>query len=122
MARPTKLNEDTHKAIVDAVSIGATYKDAAGAAGVWYTTFNDWMTRGEKAKSGQYYEFYHAVEQAKAVAFLNYTKTIASAAAKGDWRAAMEYLKRRDRDNWGDGTELPGGGDNIMVRLVKDED
>ena len=123
MARPTKLNDDTHKAIVDAIKIGATYKDAAGAAGVDYTTFLNWMARGGKAKSGKFFEFFNAVGRAKSQAILNYTTTIATAAAKGEWRAALEYLKRRDPDNWGDRskTDITSGGEKIIVRVFEDD-
>ncbi len=106
MARPTKLNDQTHAAIVEAVSIGATYVTAAGAAGVTYHTFINWMERGESAKSGKFFKFFHDVEKAKQEAFLKYTKTIANSAAKGDWRAAESFLKRRDPDNWGDRKEV----------------
>ena len=78
MARPSKLTPETHAAIVDAILHGATYKDAAEAAGVWYTTFNDWMQRGEQAKSGQYYEFNHAVRKAEDQCRLNMTRVIQS--------------------------------------------
>ena len=110
MARPSKLTPETHAAIVDAILHGATYKDAAEAAGVWYTTFNEWMQRGEAAKAGQYYEFNHAVRQAEAQCRLNMTRVIQSAAAKGDWKAAEAYLRRRDRTNWGDNVDVTSGG------------
>ena len=116
MARPSKLTPETHAAIVDAILHGATYKDAAEAAGVWYTTFNDWMQRGEQAKSGQYYEFYDAVHQAEAQCRLNMTRVIQSAAAKGDWKAAEAYLRRRDRVNWGDNVDVTSGGKAITWR------
>lgn len=115
MARPTKLTPETHSAIVEAILHGATYKDAAEAAGVWYTTFNEWMRKGEEAKSGQFYEFNHAVRQAEAQCRLNMTRVIQSAAAKGDWKAAEAYLKRRDRQNWGDNVDVTTGGEGIKV-------
>lgn len=118
MARPTKLTPETHKAITEALAIGATYRDAAEAAGVDYTTFNNWMQAGEKSKGGQFFKFFHAVRRAEAEARLKYTKTIARAAADGDWRAAEAFLKRRDRANWGDNVDLTSGGDKITVRLV----
>ena len=74
MARPSKLTPDTHAVIVESILHGATYKDAAEAAGVWYTTFNEWMQRGEAAKVGQYYEFNHAVRKAEAQCRLNITR------------------------------------------------
>lgn len=114
MPRPTKLNPDTQKAIVDAIAIGATYADAAGAAGVDYMTFRNWMTQGEATKRGIYFEFFDAVRKAEATARLNYTRTIASAAAGGDWKAALEYLKRRDRANWGDNLDMTSNQKDVV--------
>ena len=122
MARPSKLTPETHAAIVDAILHGATYKDAAEAAGVWYTTFNEWMQRGEAAKAGQYYEFNHAVRKAEAQCRLNMTRVIQSAAAKGDWKAAEAYLRRRDRVNWGDNVDVTSGGEAITLKIVKASD
>lgn len=126
MARPTKLTPETHAAIEKALKIGSTRKDAAGAAGIVYTTFLDWMQAGETAKSGALYEFYNACTKAEHTARLNYLNTIAKAAQDGDWRAALEYLKRRDPDNWGDKqavalTGADGGPVVIDVRIVKDD-
>ena len=122
MARPSKLTPETHAAIVDAILHGATYKDAAEPAGVWYTTFNEWMQRGEAAKAGQYYEFNHAVRKAEAQCRLNMTRVIQSAAAKGDWKAAEAYLRRRDRANWGDNVDVTSGGEAITLKIVKASD
>ena len=113
MARKTKLNEEIHAQIVDAILHGATYKDAAEAAGIWYTTFNDWMKLGDQATSGRFYNFYHAVRKAEAQCRLNMTRVIQSAAAKGDWKAAEAYLKRRDRENWGDNLDVTSGNEQI---------
>jgi hypothetical protein len=120
MARPTKLTPETHTAIVKALDIGATRKDAAGAAGVDYATFLNWMARGEQAKSGPFFEFFHACDIAEHNARLMYTLTISRAANEGDWRAALEYLKRRDPANWSDNTPVAGGDGNYIVRLIKD--
>jgi hypothetical protein len=73
------------------------------------------MQAGEKAKTGQFHEFYNACTQAEHKARLNYLSVIAKAANDGDWRAALEYLKRRDRDNWGDNVDLTSGGDKIEL-------
>jgi hypothetical protein len=105
MARPTKLTPATSDAIIKALSIGATYKDAAEAAGVDYTTFQGWMNKGRDAKKGAFFTFFNAVRQTEAEARMYYLSVIAQAAPK-DWRAALEFLKRRDRANWGDSVDL----------------
>ena len=106
MARPSKLTEDVKNTIVDAILHGCTYADAAGAAGVHYDTFNNWMQAGAKAKSGQYFEFFEAVSTANAECAKNFTRIIQVAAAKGDWKAALEWLKRRRPVDWGDASRV----------------
>lgn len=113
MARPTKLNEETTNAIIRALSIGATYKDAAQAAGIRYETFNNWMKAGEEAKRGQFYDFYELVRRTEAQTRNNFVSVIAEAARSGDWRAAVEYLKRRDRENWGDNVDLTSKNEKV---------
>lgn len=113
MARPSKLTHEAQTAIVDAILHGCTYKDAAEAAGVWYTTFNGWMEKGREAKSGQYHEFYEAVSAANAQCAANFTRIIQTAAAKGDWKAALEWLRRRRRDEWGDNVDITTNGEKI---------
>jgi hypothetical protein len=122
MARPTKLDEDTQAAIVRSLAIGATRKDSAEAAGVRYMTFLNWMAAGESAKRGKFFEFFDACSKAEAQAKLKYTNTIAKAAADGDWRAAMEFLKRRDRETWGDNTSVAGGSNRIDVSSLSDDE
>ena len=119
MARPTKLNKHTHKLIVDALLIGATRKDSAVAAGVDYTTFLNWMSKGRKAKSGIFFEFYNACDQSEAQARLNYTQVIQQASISGEWRAALEYLKRRDRENWGDNMDVTSTGESVAFAISR---
>ena len=129
MGRPTKLTPETQKRIIDALKIGATRLDAALSAGVSYDSFNGWYNAGKQAKSGRYFQFFQAVDQAEGEARLRYTSVIARAANDGDWRAALEYLKRRDRQNWGDGVDFTSGGEKLaalveiveVVKTVRDE-
>lgn len=113
MARPSKLTPESQAVIVDAILHGATYKDSAEAAGVEYNTFNEWMKKGAEAKSGAYREFNEAVSKANAECAVNFTRIIQSNAAKGDWKAALEWLKRRRRNEWGDNVDVTSGGQAI---------
>ena len=115
MARPTKLTPDTSAAIIKALSIGATYKDAAEAAGVHYDTFNEWMKLGETQNRGKFSEFSELVKRTEAQTRNNFVSVIAKASKNGDWRAALEYLKRRDRATWGDNVDVTSGGDTLKV-------
>jgi len=122
MARPSKLTPETHAVIVESILHGATYKDAAEAAGVNYDTFNEWMRAGAEGKTGKFSEFFGAIRQAEAQCRLNMTRVIQSAAAKGDWKAAEAYLRRRDRVNWGDNVDVTSGGEAITLKIVKASD
>ena len=122
MARPSKLTPDTHAVIVESILHGATYKDAAEAAGVNYDTFNEWMRAGAEGKAGKFSEFFGAIRKAEAQCRLNMTRVIQSAAAKGDWKAAEAYLRRRDRVNWGDNVDVTSGGEAITLKIVKASD
>lgn len=105
MARPTKLTPKTQSAIVDAIGYGATYAAAAGSAGVEYETFYNWMVRGSRGgdapEDAPFIRFFNAVKKAEAECELKYTKVIFDK-SKRDWRAALEWLKRRRRPAWGD--------------------
>ena len=113
MARPSKLTPETQSTIVDAILHGATYKDAAEAAGVSYASFNAWMDEGRNAKSGKFLKFLEAVEIANAKCAVNFTRVIQSAAAKGDAKFALEWLKRRRRADWGDNIDLTTQGKSL---------
>ena len=117
MARPTKFIPEITDTILKALQIGATYKDAAEAAGVDYMTFRTWIERGQAGKK-PFNEFSEAVRKAEAQARLNYLTTIAQAASKGDWKAAEAYLKRRDRANWGDNVDVTSGGNALTVQII----
>ena len=113
MARPSKLTPEAQAAIVDAILHGCTYKDAAEAAGIEYNTFNEWMKKGEQSTSGKYREFNDAVSKANAQCAINFTRVIQSKAALGDWKAALEWLKRRRRSEWGDAVDLTSNNERI---------
>ena len=115
MARPSKLTPETHAVIVDAILHGATYKDASEAAGVSYDTFNEWVKAGREAGRGKFFEFSEAVGVANAQCAVNFTRVIQSAAAKGDAKYALEWLKRRRRAEWGDSVELNTPPEGIKV-------
>ena len=111
--RPTKLNPQSQAAIVEAVLHGCTYAVAAEAAGVSYDTFNEWMKAGRETKKGKFYEFSEAVTRANAECAKNFTRVIQTAAAKGDWKAAESWLKRRYPREWGDAMDVTTDGKAI---------
>ena len=120
MARPSKLTPEIHVKIVEAILYGASYKDAAESVGVVYDTFNNWMLAGKEAKNGKFYEFFEAVSKANAECAVNFTRVLQTNAAKGDWKAALEWLKRRRPAEWGDSSrvDLTSGGEKIQPPTI----
>lgn len=105
MGRPTKLNDQTHEAIVTAVRNGNYVETAAQAAGIDPATFYRWMERGEadieNDVASPFREFCEAVEKAKAESEKIDLDLIAKAAGEGNWQAAAWRLERRFKDKWG---------------------
>ena len=119
MARPCKLTPEVQEIIVKAIGLGASYSDAAQAAGVDYMTFNNWMKAGESAKSGKFFKFFEAVRKEEAAAALRHLAVINNAAAKGDWKASLEWLRRRRRQDWGDSVDVTTGGERTNKITVE---
>jgi len=111
--------------IVNAIGLGASYSDAAQAAGVSYETFNEWMKAGANAKSGKFLQFSEAVRKEEADAALRHLTVINNAAAKGDWKASLEWLRRRRRQEWGDTLHVDmeqKGISKVQIEYVNSED
>jgi len=117
MARPCKLTPEVQQIIVNAIGLGASYSDAAQAAGVSYETFNEWMKAGANAKSGKFLQFSEAVRKEEADAALRHLTVINNAAAKGDWKASLEWLRRRRRQEWGDNVDVTSNGEKMETNV-----
>ena len=112
--RPTDCTPETTRAIAQAISLGSTYKDAALSADVTYTSFRNWMVRGQaefkrmKAagfrskphkREQPYFEFFTAIKKAKSKGKAKLVKTIFQHAAMS-WQAAAWLLERRYPDQF----------------------
>ena len=91
MARPTKMTEQNIADILAVLEIGVDFNDACDYVGIAYDTFNEWRKKGELDGSGKYFEFSEAVKRAVSTASVNHQKNINHAAAKGDWKASLEF-------------------------------
>jgi hypothetical protein len=80
--------------IIKLLKTGTPVKTVCGAVGISNATFYDWMKRGEAAKSGQFKEFYDAVEQARAEFVARNVALIQKAAMDGTWQASAWLLER----------------------------
>jgi hypothetical protein len=115
MARPTKRTPETAAAIVEFLKTGASRTDAARAAGICHDTFREWAKEDEA--------FGETVEQAESECANIMAKRLYDEAKKsdGDWRAAMEWLKRRRREDWSERQELTGANGAGIRIIVKYE-
>ena len=110
MARPTKLTKEVTKAICEAIENGATYAAASEAAGIAYSTFNEWM----KDKRPAYVKFSEAVSQANA-RFMTEGMRRIKEAGRRDWRAVAWSLERRLPEYFGQQNKLDvtSGGEQL---------
>ena len=88
------LTPDRVKMICDAISIGATYKIAAGYAGITERTLYLWLAKGEKGEEN-YRQFFQAVKKAESKGAIQNLTKIAQAAHDGHWTASAWILERR---------------------------
>jgi len=97
MARPTKLTPKVQERIVSALRLGATRKASVEAGGISFTTYLEWMQRGEDELTGPYRGFREAVHQAEADVELQFTKVIQDAALGVDVEEISETTKTEIR-------------------------
>lgn len=122
MAQETDSQEITHyhdltpqqQAIVDALKMGNTRTASWQYAGVSHQTFYNWMRDNLK--------FLEAVTRAEATAEVGHVGVLAHAAIGGDWRASLEWLKRRRRVEWGDSIDIRKLDDDTLLRLLATEE
>lgn len=89
--------------ILESLRLGNTNRGAAYSAGVTDIAFYQWLKKGrEDIEDGIETEYSHfceevdrAIEAAKSYALECWRKHMPD-----DWRAAMAYLERRDKDNY----------------------
>ena len=122
--RPTKLTSEVQARLVQAIEAGNYYEAACGYAGITYTTFRNWMIKGENAKSGKYHEFFDAITRAEAVAEVRMVAQWQQHMPE-DYRAIRDFLERRFPERWGRKDKVqqeisgPDGGPIQWVDLVK---
>jgi len=149
MARPTKFDQDRASRIVNALRAGNTRRTSAKFGGVEYNTFLDWMKKGQAAKElgepNEFSEFSDAVLLGEAEVEVAMVATLRQAATgyktkrtrtvtsgeKGeqtitvdevevkDWRAGLEWLKRRNRAEYGDTLDVRKLDDETLIRLLE---
>lgn len=103
--RRTKLNPAVQHRIVQAIGAGNYHDAAAAYGGVSYATFRLWMIKGERSRSGIYFDFFEAVQRAEAEAEIRMVAQW-QMAIPDDWKAARDFLARRYPARWGPKVEI----------------
>ncbi len=117
MGRPTKLNEETAKRIVQLVRAGNWFETACAAAEVTSQTVRNWIRKGTAdLKAGRVTEaaaFARSIESAGAYAEARIVNEISKAVSR-DWRAGAWILSKKNPERFGDrvrneNVEIPPG-------------
>ncbi len=87
--RPTKMTDDLVRKLEEIFKIDWTVGEACSRAWIWTTTYYE---RIEKNK-----EFADRMSKAQDYPFILARKTLMKGIQKEDTKAAIEYLKRRDK-------------------------
>jgi len=118
--QPTKLTKEVQERIVSQIRIGGYLRYAVEAGGVGYTTFQNWLQRGEKYEAGEgperdrvYYDFAMEVKKAQAQDALRMQSIVTRAAVGGDWKAASWNLEKKYPSEYGSRAQ---GGAAITIR------
>lgn len=107
--KPDKLSPEARKLIIEAILDGAFLTDAAHYAGVDRNTVYNWMRKGRAQRRGKFHDFVMEIDNARATAKMDASRTIKGAFGR-DWKAAAHYLALTDPEHWGDKKKLEVNG------------
>ena len=99
MGQKSKITPELIELIVEHLKEGNYDMVAAQAAGITRQTFYRWIREGKKNKEGIYFDFYLAVEKAKAEGETELLHTIRKASSRS-WTAAAWILERSRPQRW----------------------
>lgn len=128
--RPSKLTPQVKKKLLDAIRAGNYYEPACMYAGISYRSFRRWMDKGEKAKSGEFWQFCQEVKQAEAEAEARVV-AMWQKQIPDSWQAARDFLERRYPDRWGRREKIDLSGEvkqkheyeyDITHQIIGDQD
>lgn len=93
--RPSKLDAKVKKLILDAISLGATKRQACQYAKIDESTLYDWLSKGKGQSRGLYYDFYQDYQRAEASPCIYALGVVQKAMREGDVRSAMWILEKK---------------------------
>ena len=121
MGRPSELTPEVQEKICNAIRAGNYYEAACAYAGIGYSTFREWMVKGEKAKSGKYREFAETVKRAEHEAEVRMVAMWQKHMPE-NWQAIATFLERRYPDRWGRRNLNIEHSGEIGIKIVDDID
>ena len=98
--RPSKLTEDVKDKLVKAISQGNYYEAACSYAGISYSTFREWMNKGEEQEGTEFSDFLEAIKKAESAAELRLVQEWQKH-IPNNWQAIATFMERRYPDRWG---------------------
>ena len=121
MGRPSKLTPEVQEKICQAIRAGNYYEAACAYGGIAYSTFREWMVRGEKDKSGKYREFMEAIKRAEYEAEARLV-AMWQKHMPDNWQAIATFLERRYPERWGRRNLNIEHSGEIGIKIVDDID
>lgn len=109
--RRPKYSKELGERIAALIGEGATRSSAARSQGICTSTFHEWINR--------HVEFSDAVTRAESQMLVECAQYL-KIAAKDDWKAALEMLKRRERLEWQEAASLDLTSAGQPLRIVLD--
>lgn len=102
--RPSKFHLVKDK-VIEAIRKGNYYEPACKAAGIDYSTFRDWLKKGEEDQKGPFFQFSQEVQKAEAEAELEIVQMWKDQMPQS-WQAARDFLARRNPERWANHEKL----------------
>lgn len=133
MARPTKLTQAVHEAIVSALETGNYFDTACEHAGIAESTGYSWLARGRAElerresprvkvgtaqwdKEQPFVEFVEAVSRVSAAVEMATIATI-QRLGQDDWRALAWFMEHRYPKKWGKQVKEVAGADGKPIQV-----
>lgn len=115
--QPSKLTPETVDKLSESLRQGDTYAVACAGADITYSTFRNWMNKGEAAKQGAYFDFFGKMN----TALMGGRRIMERRAFKES--KPLEYLAVRFPEDWAkpDRAEI-GGAIKVVVEWATAQD
>ncbi len=119
VGRSTRLTPELADRIANLISTGNYDVVVCGLVGIHPSTYYNWLSKGERAKSGIYKEFFDKVKKAEAAREAKWVKDI-----EGDpsWQSKAWLLERRYPDRWGRREVSVNMNQNVTVTARHEHD